>query len=477
MDLREYITVLRERWVLITAIIVACVAAAAAITFSMTPKYESTTGLFISTAAAGDDAQANQGAQFSLQRVKSYADLVTKDEIARRVVDQLGLKESVKDLREQISAEAAPDTVILTITVEDPSAERAQRIAEATSDVFVRYVSELETPPGGTKPSIKATVINRAELPEDPSSPQPLLNLGVGLFVGLIVGVGTALLRETLDSTVSSLGVLEDIAGAPVIGAVPYDSDAGSTPLISQIGTHSPRSEAFRVLRTNLQFIDPDEDKKVFVITSALPGEGKTTTACNLALALAEGGQLVALVEADMRRPRVSQYLGVVDAVGLTTVLVGRVSLEDAMQDGGHPGLSVLTSGKIPPNPAELLQSRHMAKLIGDLRSSFDIVIIDAPPLLPVTDGALIASHVDGAVLVVRHGKTTADQVRGAVDRLEGVSAKPAAVVFNMTPQKSSRYGYGYGYGYAPDSATPPQKKKRFGGGRRADKAESGRRG
>jgi receptor protein-tyrosine kinase len=448
VDLRDYLTILRQRWLLITSVTLTVIALAALATWRTTPQYASSTDLFISTSQASDDSQAFQGSQFSLQRVKSYAEMVNQNEITRRVIQRLDLDETPAELSRQISASAQLDTVILTITVTDPSPERAQRIAETTADVFVGYVGELETPPGKDQATIKATVTNQATEPTSPVSPQPVRNLGLGLVLGLLLGAGIAVLRETLDTSVKNHRQLEELAEAPVIGAIPFDTAADGAPLISEIDTYSPRAEAFRVLRTNLSFIDPDAEKKVFVLSSALPGEGKSTTACNLALALAEGGQKVALVEGDLRRPRVAQYLGLVDAVGLTTVLVGRVELADAMQETQFPGLSVLSSGKTPPNPAELLQSRAMAALIDDLRAEYDVVLIDAPPLLPVTDAALIASVVDGAVLVVRHGKTSADQVRGAVERLEGVGAKPVAAVFNMTPAKTGRYGYGYGYGY-----------------------------
>lgn len=457
MDLRDYLAILRQRWLLIVTTTLAVVAVAAGATWAMTPQYASSTGLFISTSQSADDSQALQGSQFSMQRVTSYADLVSQSEITRRVIQRLELEETPEELGEKITASAQLDTVILNIEVTDPSPERAQQIAATTAEVFVGYVGELETPPGRDQATIKATVIDEATVADTPVSPQPLRNLGLGLVLGLLFGAGIAVLRETLDSTVKSQRELEELGEAPAIGSIPFDKSAGDRPLLTEIDPYSPRAEAFRVLRTNLQFIDPDASKKVFVISSALPGEGKSTTACNLALALAEGGQRVALVEGDLRRPKVSQYLGAVESVGLTTLLLGRVMLEDALQDSAHANLSILSAGKVPPNPAELLQSRGMARVIQQLRDQFDIVLIDAPPLLPVTDAALIASMVDGAIVVVRHGKTTADQVRGAVDRLEGVGAKPVASVFNMTPRKAGRYGYGYGYGYgyAPTRPAP----------------------
>jgi receptor protein-tyrosine kinase len=339
-------------------------------------------------------------------------------------------------------------------------------LVDAVSDQFVSYVAELETPPGKDEATIKATVVDPGSEPTSPVSPQPKRNLALGLVLGLLIGVGFAVLRETLDTSVKTIKQLEDLIDAPVLGSISYDNDAVRNPLINDLGTYAPRVEGFRVLRTNLQFIDPDQQRKVFVITSSLPEEGKTTTATNLALALAEGGERVALVEADLRRPKISEYLNLEGSVGLTTVLVGRVPLHDAMQQAGpHVGLDVLSSGRTPPNPAELLKSHSMSAVLKELRADYDIVLIDAPPLLPVTDAALLASQADGAILVVRHGKTTADQVRAAAERLTSVGAEPAGVIFNMTPAKGSGqygYGYGYGYGYEPQEVTHAEDRSSF---------------
>ncbi|MCL8249807.1 polysaccharide biosynthesis tyrosine autokinase [Aeromicrobium fastidiosum] len=457
MDLRDYLRLGRSQWNVILVCGLLLVAISALLTWRTTPQYASSARLFVSTQGSTDDTQANQGGQFSLQRVKSYADLLNGQAIARRVVDELDLDQSPKALASQISASSKLDTVILTVTVTDPDPKRARVLADAVANVFVSYVAELETPPGKDQATIKATVVDQASLPTTPVSPNAMRNLALGLVLGLAIGVAIAVLRETLDSTIKSAGHLEKLVPAPIIGAISYDSDAIDTPLITNLDTYAPRSEAFRVLRTNLQFIDPDAHHKVFVVTSSLPGEGKTTTAANLALALAEGGEKVILVEGDLRRPKVAEYLRLESSVGLTTVLIGKLSLEDAIQTTANEDLHVLTSGSTPPNPAELLKSSSMAALITSLRETYDIVLIDAPPLLPVTDGALLAAQADGALLVVRHGKTTTDQVTLAVERLEAVGAAPVGVIFNRTPAKGGDgYGYGYGYGYAPDEASKP---------------------
>ncbi len=330
---------------------------------------------------------------------------------------------------------------------------------------MVQQIADLETPPNSQQPLLKATVTQPATLSTSPVSPVPLRNLGLGVVLGLLLGLGLAVLRETLDTTVKSGEVAAEVAGAPVVGAIQFDPGTSERPLITSLDSHAPRNEAFRVLRTNMSFIDVDATDKVIAVSSSLPGEGKSTTAVNLAISLAQAGQRVLLVDGDLRRPQVATMLGLEPQVGLTTVLTGRIQIDDAVQGWEVDGLDVLTSGSLPPNPAELLQSATMHNLVREVRDLYDVVVIDSPPLLPVTDAALITSLADGAVLVVRHGKTNRDQVAGARSRLENVGGRMLGVVLNMTPSggRGGRYGYGYGYGYgyAPTGKTPMDDEPR----------------
>ncbi len=304
----------------------------------------------------------------------------------------------------------------------------------------------------GTNNALTATVVEEAATPSSSFYPSRPRWIAIGAALGLLLGLLFAMWRQLADRSVRSPEDLEELAGAPVLGAMAYDRAAASTPLITSLGTHHPRFEAVRILRTNLQFLDVDRDHKVITITSSLAGEGKSTTACNLAIALAQTGTRVVLVEGDLRRPRVSEYLGIEKSVGLTTVLVGRVAIDTALQQAGTPGLDVLTSGSLPPNPSEILQTKAMTALIAELRHRYEVVLIDAPPLLPVTDASLLASISDGAILVVRHGSTRREQVRTATDRLNSVGARLLGTVLSMSPARElTRYGYGYGYGYGPE--------------------------
>lgn len=452
MELRDYLRIIRRRWLLIVACFLVAIGAAALFTLRATPQYQSTARLFISTPSSDSTvAGAYQGGLFSQQRVTSYADLVTGKQIAERVVKKLGLSESPASLAARTTATVVPETVILEITVQDPNPAHAAKLTEAVAQEFTTFVGELESTPGQQNAPIKASIVDPAAVPASAVSPQPLRNIGLAAVLGLLVGIAVAVLREMLDNTLKTADGLKEATGAAQLGGISYDPDASKRPLVTQLDSHAPRIEAFRMLRTNLQFVDIDSSSKVFVVSSPLPADGKSTTAVNLAITLAQAGQRTVLVEADLRRPRVSEYLHLEPTVGLTTVLIGRIEVMDAIQPWGDDGLHVISSGAIPPNPAEMLQSKAMTSVLETLRQHYDVILIDAPPLLPVTDAALLAQQADGAILVVRHGKTTKEQASLAVQRLESVDARLLGTVFNMTPEKGGAgYGYGYGHGYAP---------------------------
>lgn len=446
MELREYLHVARRHWLLIIATIAVSVAVAVTITNHATKQYASTARIFVSTSPS-TSADAYQGGLFSELRVTSYVDLLTGLELSQRVIDQLGLHLTPQQLASRITASVVPDTVVLRVSVTDPDPAQAQRINEGVVSQLQAFVAELETPPGKTVPLLKATVVDPPDLNTNAVSPRPLRNTALGLLIGLLLGLALALLREVLDNSVRHLSDVSALSDTPLLASFAYDSEVRRQPLISSLDAQAPRSEAYRILRTNLSFLDVDAASKVFVVTSSVPGEGKSTTAINAAIALASAGERVLLIDADLRRPRAATLLGLEGSVGLTTVLVGASKLDEVVQVHAQSGLHVLTAGRVPPNPAELLQSRAMHDLLQEARSSYQHTIIDAPPLLPVTDAALLTSQAEGAVLVVRHSKTTKDQVSGAVARLASVGAVPLGVVFNMTPPGRTRGYYGY-YGY-----------------------------
>ena len=450
MDLRDYMRLVRKRWRIISACVLLSLIAAAAIT-ALSPKvYSAQAQIIISAQTSADDlTSALQGSSFTQQRVKSYAAIVNTPLVTVPVVDSLKLNISPVELSRKISASNPLDTFLLDISVTDNDPVLAAKMANAVADQFLEVIHNLETPEGSTQALVKATVVKPADTPTVPVSPRPKINLALGLLVGLALGVGAAVLRESMDTTVKGPDDISGLTTSPLLGIIPEDSEAKLSPLISA-EQGNLRAEAYRQVRTNLQFVDVERTIKSVVVTSAIPDEGKSTTACNLAIAFARTGARVVLVEADLRRPRTADYLGIEGAVGLTNVLLGQVSVGDVLQTWGTLPLKVLPSGPIPPNPSELLGSKPMAELVTLLGAHADIVILDAPPLLPVTDAAVLSTVCDGALIVARYGHTRRDQLTAAEEAVGKVGGRIVGVLLNRVPRRGggSNYGYGYGYGY-----------------------------
>lgn len=448
MELRDYIRILRKNWVAIIAITLIGVGAAAAFSLTRTPQYQSDSTVFVSTQAGDTVSELQQGNTFTQARVATYVRLTTEPAVLAPVIDELNLDMTTDQLAAVISASSPLNTSLIQIQVTDPDPVRAADIANATAASLTSSVQELETRAGQATSPVKLTRVRDATAASKPVSPNVPLNLALGALVGLALGIGFAVLRTVLDNRVRGPRDIEALTDRPLIGAIPFDKKAADRPIILQADPLNPRSESFRALRTNLQFLEMDGGH-TFVITSSIPSEGKSTTTINLAIALADAGKRVALIDADLRKPKVADYLGIEGGVGLTDVLIGRVKVGDAMLPWGERSLYVLPGGKVPPNPSELLGSTRMSALLKSLSEQFDVVLCDAPPLLPVTDAAVLAKLTSGALVAVAAGRTTTGQLRGALDSLDTVGAKIGGVILTMIPTRGpDAYGYGYGYGY-----------------------------
>jgi capsular exopolysaccharide synthesis family protein len=278
-------------------------------------------------------------------------------------------------------------------------------------------------------------------------------NVLLGAVLGGLLGLGYAVARSLLDRRLRSPEDVERASRLAVVGSVPdLGKNLGALFVTGGgLGTSAQAAEAIRRMRTNLSYMDVDNPPRAIVVTSPKQGDGKSTMAANLAAAIALSGQGVTLVDCDLRRPSVSRNLGLDDMVGLTDVLSGRVELADAVQQ--HPdiaGLSVLTAGSRPPNPSEILGSQAMRGVVAEL-SARGMVVLDAPPLLPVTDAAVVAHHADGALVTVSAGRTVDTELTSAVEHLQAVHARPLGVILNRVSRRSVGAGNYAHYGYAPD--------------------------
>jgi capsular exopolysaccharide synthesis family protein len=479
LQLRDYLRILRRHWILLVASTLAGVLAGGVASVLVKPTYTAETQLFVAIQSSGSVQELQQGNTFSQARVQSYAKTVTTPVVLQPAIDSLGLSTTPEELADRVKASADLNTVLIGIAVSDNSPVQAAATAQAIASSLIKAVDSLERPKNGGTSPVSLSVIAPAVAPAVPSAPNTRLNLVLGLLLGLVAGIGAALLRTTLDSRIRGAEDLREITQAPLLGGISFDHDAVRKPLLTQAPQHSPRAESFRQLRTNLQFANVSGRAKSVLLTSSLPGEGKSTTATNLAISMAQAGQSVCLIDADLRRPMVNDYLALDRNAGLTTALVGMADVNDLLQPWGDDNLFVLTSGQIPPNPSELLGSDEMKNLIARLEHAFDAVIIDAPPLLPVTDATVLAQHVGGVVVIVGTQKVKNHDLEKALGHLSMVSANVLGVVLNRLPNKGpDAYTYSY-YGpkegaaagaaersAASDVGVPSQKDVQ---GRRAD--------
>lgn len=413
-------------------------------------------------------SELQQGNTFSQARVQSYVTIAASPVVLQPAIDSLGLTESPDELAKRVKATSQVNTVLINIAVSDASPVQSAAIAQAVANSLVKAVDSLEKPKEGGLSPVGLSVIRPATAPTVQSAPNTKLNLLVGLLAGLGLGVGGAIVRTSLDNRIRGEVDLRKVTEVPILGGISFDPAAESMPLITQAAPQSQRSESFRQLRTNLEFANVSGTSRTVLVTSSLPGEGKSTTATNLAIAIAQAGRSVCLVDADLRRPMVNEYLGLDRNAGLTNALIREADVNDLLQPWGPDSLFVLTSGRIPPNPSELLGSADMQGLIVRLEEAFDSVIIDAPPLLPVTDAAVLSQFVGGVVVVVGSHKVRQQDLLKSLGALGMVGSKVLGVVLNRLPLKGPD-AYAYSYYGANEAGQDPQPA----GGSRFESAEA----
>lgn len=324
-----------------------------------------------------------------------------------------------------------------------------------------------------------AQVVSEAAVPSSPAQPRPVQNAAVGLVVGLVLGIVAAFVKEQFDDTFSRKGGLEEVAGGlPTLAIVPEFGTRGRSTVHSLTDPSSSVAEAYRTLRTSVQFSAMDHDVSVIQVTSSVSGEGKTTTAANLAVALARSGHRVVLVDNDLRRPSLHTLFGLDNAVGFTSVLLRDADLAEAVQAvESEPRLSVIASGPRPPDPSVLLSPNFTRGFFEELRARYDYVVIDTPPLLPVADAMVASESADAVVFVVRAGSTTRRQVHRAVELLQRLDILLLGTLLTHTGDDGG-YGelYGYGYGYIGYGGSPTEERAGVGGlrGRWRSRAAAG---
>lgn len=456
MSALEYARVLLRQWRVIVGVLLVFVLLGTASIVLLPRMYSSASTIYVSTQIGNTNtSSAYQGSLLSAQRVKSYVELATSERVLGAVVATDGRGMTSDELRDRLTVSTAPDTVLVTLAVSDQSPVRSAQLTDAVTRTVIDVISEIEQPLDRSQPpAVTVRVVQPATTDPSPVSPRVAVIVLASVLLGLAAGAGIAEIRRRLDDTVKSNDVLVATIEAPSLGSTLEDESISSNTLVTVSAPRGRSAEEFRKIRTNLEYVDVDNPPRVIVLTSALPGEGKTTTVANIAVSVAASGRRVAVLDGDLRKPRVADVFGVEQAVGLTTVLSGRVALGAAVQKTPS-GVDVLASGLVPPNPAELLGSGQMRNLLSELRVRYDLVLIDSPPVLLVTDSAALAPQADGVVVVARYGSTGTGKLMEAVESIRKTGGEILGAVLSFVPWKRDvRYGE-YGYYGMPQNQRP----------------------
>jgi len=456
VELTRIMALTRRWWWLLLLGLVIGGGTSYALSQAMTPIYRASSTLLVNQTQTPGTIAYND-ILTSERLTKTYRELIQQRPVLEDVISDLNLPYTAAELAGMIDVDVISDTQLIRVSAESSDPELARQIADGTASVFIVQNSENQLSRPGD-----VSVVESATTPTSPVSPRVPLNTVLGVVAGLMVAAGISLLLEYLDDTVKSPDDLTAAAGLVALGAVARfrHTKAAESSLITHRSRH-PAAEAYRVLRTNVQFSTLDKPSQTFLVTSANPREGKTTTVANLALVLAQAGKRVIAVDSDLRRPALHQLFGTTNSYGLTNVLLSKdASVNGYLQRTRFDNLAILPSGPMPPNPSELLSSPRLQTLIENLKREADVILFDSPPTLAVTDASVLAARLDGAILVVDAGKTRAAALERAKDALTRSKTNLLGAVLNKLTQKGRDYYY-YHYYYETGGDGHKRKARR----------------
>ena len=440
-------TTVRKYWALITALGVLGAGTAFALSALAAPLYRSTAALYFTLNFGNTANELAQGSTYTANQILSFGQLATSPVVLDPVIARLDLGITADELARTVTISTPRDTVIMEIAVTSTEPQQAADIANAISAQASEVIESFAPQTESGKPSVQARPIAEATRAEFQFSPDKRINTAAGLGVGLLLGVLVAFALAILDNRVRNAETLRGILSVPSLGALRRRSGVDGHEVVVLHDPASQAAEEYRQFRSNLQFATMRQHPLVIVVSSSVPSEGKTTVATNLAAVLAESGQRILLIDADLRKPRVAAYTHVVDSIGLAEVLVGVATLAEATQSVGDSGVDVLVGGALPPNPGELVASSHMAAVLAEARGSYDVVVVDTAPILAVADALSITHIADGIVLVARAGTTVVKDLQRSLDAIHGAGGQVYGVVINGAKLRSDRTLRDYQYG------------------------------
>lgn len=471
MTALDFVRLTRHRIGLLLLSVVVGVLAAAGFSYLQPTLYEASSVGVVVAGASDSVGAAAAASSLAESKAQSYVPLARSGLVRQGIADDLAAQYPEGVRVASVTAYQVDGTSLFTIVAAAPSAEEARDVANAamrvTADEALRLESMQADGTSSGESVVRLVPTEDASLPGAPFTPDWTRNLLVGGLAGLVAGYLIAFLLQSVDARMRTQEDVASILNSSVLGIVPRVPTKGNQPL-SELPVTGPASESLRQLRTNLRFVSVDSPPRTIVITSANPSEGKSTIAANLARVLAQSGQPTLLMDADLRRPTQGTRFGLDAKTGLTQVLSGDLTLEDVLQETSTAGLWLLPAGRIPPNPSELVGSQRMRSLIDHLGQDYT-VLIDAPPMLPVTDAGLLTAAADGAILVIKAGSTQKEQARQVTRLLTQVQGTLLGCVLNQVPLRAlgtAMYGYGYGgyrshYGSRTEEAAPEDRPRR----------------
>ncbi len=458
MELARYLRLGMRWWWLLLLGLVLGGGSAYGISLLMTPIYRASATLLVNeTQTPG--VLAYNDILTSERLTKTYRELITKRPVLNAVIDEQDLALSADELASSIDVAVVRDTQLLRLSVDHPEPAQAQRLANATAQAFIETNEENRLTRSGS-----VSIVEPAATPGAPVSPRTTLNTFLGAFAGLLLAGALALIYEYFDDTIKTAEDVEASSGLATLGAVSrFPRRHPADGLVVAAPRRTAAAEAYRVLRTNIQFGTLDQPAQTLLISSANPGDGKTTTVANLGVAIAQTGQRVIIVDADLRRPAIHRVFGLKNQGGLTNALLARQpGSEVLLQRTRFENLCVLTSGPLPPNPSELLSSRRLDAITEALRNQADVILFDSPPTLAVADASILAAKVDGTILVVDAGRTRAHALQRAQEALGRSKTRPLGAILNKLTERSRGYYYYYHYASSGDDRTNGHHKGRL---------------
>lgn len=442
----QFYASVRRHVVLVLAFVLIGTCLSLAFALTRQPVYEASARAFVSVSAAANTGDLSSGSNFVQQSVGSYAELATTPYVLDPVIQTLSLDETASQLATEVAATASSGTQLLTVTARSTSAPKAAQIADAVTNSLESSVRDLAPDSEAANASVRLTQVQPASIPTTPIGTSPLAFASLSALAALVLALTVVYVLQRFDTRLRTEGQIQQFSHAPVLGRVPFHPEWSQS---ATIGTLSASDgEPFNTLRASLQFLGLPGSGQRIVVTSSIEGEGKSSNAIRMAVALAEGGKSVLLVDADLRRPSIGTKLGLEDSIGLTDVLIGATDLASACQRWGPETLRVIPTGRTAPNPSELIQSEQMSKTLEAMSGTFDVVIIDTPPLLPVSDAAVLAAQSDGALVVIGLRKVRTTEVSRALASLQQFQCRTLGFAVNMMPTRGpDSVGYYAPYG------------------------------